>query len=318
MDPSLLARFAEGTFWMARYIERAENLARILDVNETFARDSQGAQDWLPIVQINADEERFFAAHERANAEAVVRFYVFDRQNPSSIVSALRAARDNARGLRHLISTEMWSHLNVFYHELSRRNPRKFALADLSRLCATIKENCQTHTGITEGTFYRDQGWYFYRIGKNLERADQITRLLDIKYQRLLPSPGDVGSGLDASQWNAVLRSAAGYHAFRRVHPHGLRSADVAGFLLFDTGFPRSLMVCVREIEALLDELCARYGLAAAPGATGTLAELATTLGASSIDQVIESGLHEFLDRVQLRLVAFTDDMGACYFGHEA
>jgi uncharacterized alpha-E superfamily protein len=314
---SLLARFAESTFWMARYIERAENLARILDVNETFARDSRGAQEWLPIVQINADEERFFAAHESANAEAVVHFYVLDKENPSSIVSALRMARDNARGLRHLISTEMWTHLNVFYNDLSKRNPKKVTLADLSRLCAGIKENCQTHTGITEGTFYRDQGWYFYRLGKNVERADQITRLLDIKYHRLLPSPGEVGSPLDASQWNAVLRSAAGYHAFRRVYPHGLRPADVAGFLLFDTGFPRSVTVCLREIEALLAEFGNRYGLEGGPGVSTAIGALAATFGAGTVDEVIEGGLHEFLDRVQLHLTDFTDALGVAYFGHE-
>ena len=102
--------------------------------------------------------------------------------------------------------------------------------------CApTIKEDCQLHTGIIEGTFYRDQGWYFYQIGKYIERTDQTTRLLDINYHRLMPSrPTRVGSPLDASQWNAVLRSAAGYHAFRRVHPRGMQPAKVAGFLLFD------------------------------------------------------------------------------------
>ncbi len=165
---------------MARYMERAENLARTLDVNETFARDSRGAQEWLPIVQLNADESRFFAVHAEADAPTVIHFYVLDRGNPTSIVSAVHMARENARSLRHLISTEMWRHLNIFHDLLGDVAPADLALSELSRLCATIKENCQTHTGIAEGTFYRDQVWHFYQVGKTIERADQTTLLLEI------------------------------------------------------------------------------------------------------------------------------------------
>ena len=222
----LLARFAECAFWMGRYMERAENLARVIDVNESFARDNRGPADWLPIVEINADTKRFFEKHDEATAEAVVAFYLRDGDNPISIVSAVRAARDNARMLRHLISTELWTHLNVFHNELSRLGPADLRLGRLSRLCMTIKERCQTHTGIAEGTLYRDQAWTFHEIGKQLERADQTTRLLDIKYHRLLPASEAVGSSIDAGQWNALLRSAAGYHAFRRAYPRGMHPRD--------------------------------------------------------------------------------------------
>jgi uncharacterized alpha-E superfamily protein len=112
--PSLLARFAENNFWLARYMERVENLARILDVNETFAQDGRGPEDWLPIVHLHDDTARFFASHDAASAEAVIQFYVLERDNPTSIIAAVRMARENARSLRHLISTEMWRHLNVF------------------------------------------------------------------------------------------------------------------------------------------------------------------------------------------------------------
>jgi uncharacterized alpha-E superfamily protein len=194
--PSLLARFAENNFWLARYMERAENLARILDVNETFAQDGRGPEDWLPIVHLHDDTARFFASHEVASAEAVIRFYVLERDNPTSIVASVRMARENARALRHLISTEMWRHLNVFYNRLAALGPDDLNPSQLSRLCATIKEDCQLHTGIVEGTYYRDQGWYFYQIGKYLERTDQTTRLLDINYHRLMPSPDEADSGM--------------------------------------------------------------------------------------------------------------------------
>ena len=206
---SLLSRYAECIFWLARFVERAEDLARILDVNETFSRDARGSQNWLSIVQLHADEKRFFEKHPIATADAVIRFYVTDMENPTSIISAIRAARENARTLRPLISTEMWVHLNVFYNRLKAIDKTELAPGSMTRLLSWIKESCQTHTGITEGTFFRDQGWYFYQLGRYIERADQTTRLLDIKYHLLLPKTADVGSPIDASQWSAEQRAEA-------------------------------------------------------------------------------------------------------------
>jgi uncharacterized alpha-E superfamily protein len=312
--PSLLARFAENNFWLARYMERAENLARILDVNETFAQDGRGPEDWLPIVHLHADDARFSRMHDTATADAVIHFYVLDRDNPTSIIAAVRMARENARSLRHLISTEMWRHLNVFYNRLALLGQGDLSLSNLSRLCATIKEDCQLHTGIVEGTYYRDQGWYFYHLGKYLERADQTTRLLDINYHRLMRSPE--GAQVDASQWNAVLRSAAGYHAFRRAYPSGMEPAKVAGFLLFDPGFPRSVAVCVREIDELFRGLTSLAELSGAPARMGALEALCRARGRSDVDEVLTSGLHEFLDQLQLQLIRLTNDLGSTFFGH--
>ncbi len=132
----------------------------------------------------------------------------------------------------------MWVQLNVFYNRLAGLRAMPISSpGNLAALFASIKEACQTHTGITEGTFFRDQGWYFYQIGRYIERADQTTRLLDIKYHLLLPSIADVGSPVDVGQWNALLRSAAGYHAYRRLHAASMTPARVAGFLLLNTGF---------------------------------------------------------------------------------
>ena len=245
--PSLLARFAESNFWLARYMERAENLARILDVNETFAQDGRGPEDWLPIVQLHGDDARFFARHDAATAEAVIRFYVLERDNPTSIIAAVRMARENARALRHLISTEMWRDLNVFYNRLAALGPDDLAPSQLSALCATIKEECQLHTGIMEGTYYRDQGWYFYQIGKYLERADQTTRLLDINYHRLLPSPADAGCRwMPASGTRCCARRPA-------ITPSGapIRAAwsrpGSRDSCCSTPAFPRSVAVCVRD-----------------------------------------------------------------------
>ena len=311
----LLARFAESAFWLARYLERAENLARVIDVNESLAQESRVAEAWLPIVEIIADGERFFAKHGAATAEAIVDFYILDSDNPNSIASAVRMARENARMLRHLISTEMWTHINVFHNELSELTPADLRLDKLSALCSRIKVQCQTHAGITEGTLYRDQVYAFHELGKCLERADQTTRLLDIKYHHLLPSSDLVGSPIDAGQWNALLRSAAGYHAFRRAHPRGLNPATVAGFLLYNRLFPRSVYVSLELACDHIGGLETRFGLSGGTAARA-LRELRGKLEAADIGDVIADGLHEYLDALQYRIIAITGELGRDYFGH--
>jgi uncharacterized alpha-E superfamily protein len=311
----LLARYADCIFWLARYVERAENLARILDVNETFSRDSRGGQNWRSIVQLNSDEERFFATHDAASVNTVVNFYVIDADNPTSIVSTIRFARENARTLRPLISTEMWVQLNVFYNRLVDLSPADLSPGNLASLFATIKEACQTHAGITEGTFFRDQGWYFYQIGRYMERADQTTRLLDIKYHLLLPSISDVGSPVDVSQWNALLRSAAGYHAYRRLHAASTTPARVAGFLLLNTAFPRSVHHCVREVGRLLGEVKSRYSLRGGNDVAEELDRLQVLFGTLDTSIILKNGLHEFLDSVQRQLIAITRELSTAFFG---
>jgi uncharacterized alpha-E superfamily protein len=313
---SLLARFAENTFWMARYMERVENLARILDVNETFARDSSGAKDWLPIVHLHNDAEAFFKHHKQATADAVVTYYIIDRTNPDSIVRSVRGARENARSLRHLISVEVWSQLNVFYDFVRSLRARDLRLANLSPLCQKIKEGCQLHTGIIEGTTYRDQGWVFYQLGKMIERADQTTRLVDIKYHRLLPLASDVGSPIDVSQWTALLRSAAAYHGYRRVHPSAMTPATVAGFILLNREFPRSVTACTRAIRSRIEELARDpelSGIAPDPGPLNDLEGLISL----TIREAIEQGLHEHLDKIQIALQSLANALSAVYFDQE-
>lgn len=312
---NLLSRYAECIFWMARYMERAENLARILDVHETFARDTRGATNWFSIVQLNADEKDFFSRHDRPTAEAVIHYYMFDAQNQNSLLSMLRMARENARTLRPWISTEMWTQINVFHNKLLEMSVKDVATQNLSKVCTWIKEECQTHTGITEGTFYRDQGWYFYQMGKYIERADQTTRLLDIKYHTLLPSPLDVGSTLDVSQWTTVLRCTAGYHAFRRVYPRGMSPTTVAGFMLFNEGFPRSVVMCVRQIDGVLTRMRSRYDLRGGSAAMERVDELLAALLSRPIDAVLRDGLHEYLDWIQLQLSGITTEIARAFFG---
>lgn len=310
----LLSRYAEALFWLARYMERIENLARILDVTDTFVRHGVDQTGWRSVIQINADEERFLKRYGEANAATVAEFYLVDRENPTSIASSLFAARENARTLRPLISTEMWAQINVFYNRVRGLTAADAAPSRVSGLCAYLKEQCQAHAGITDGTFFRDQGWAFYNIGKYIERGDQTSRLVDIKYHTLLPTTDDVGGAVDISQWHALLRTASGYHAFRRVYPSGMTPAYVAGFLLLNHSFPRSVVLCVRQIEVYLTQLSSGYSLRGAYEAQERLDELRAALLDQTIDDILSRGLHEFLDWVQRQFIEVHNAVAAAFW----
>jgi uncharacterized alpha-E superfamily protein len=313
----LLARHAEAAFWMARYVERAENLARLLDVQQVFASDSRDPGSWGSMLLLNSDETRFLKTHDLVDRASVTQFYVLDQENPTSILSAIHSARENARALRPLISTEMWTQLNIFHRKLHALTPADLEEARLPRTYAMIKEGCQAHTGITEGTFFRDEAWYFYSLGRWLERADQTTRLLDIKYHQLLPRGADVGSGFDIGQWNSILRSAAGYYAYRRVHFRAMSPGTIAGFLLQNRAFPRSVALCVNDMDRALNELRSRYGLRGGTAALERIDELQAELNGRSIENILMAGLHEFLDMFQTTLGLLGADIAREFFHHD-
>jgi uncharacterized alpha-E superfamily protein len=312
---NLLANSAERLFWLARYLERVENLARIIEITETIARDSSG-RNWFSVVQINADEKAFTAKHPVATDRAVVEFYFFDPANPTSVPASLQEAHQNARALRPIISIEMWEQVNVMRHHWREQSHAALAPDQIPRLCRRLREQCEINEGIVEGSLSQDEAWFYYRLGKSLERADQTTRLLDIKYHLLLPPGSSVGSALDSSQWNALLRAANGYQAFRRVYQGRMTPAAVAGFLLFSDSFPRSVSLCVRNMAWLLAQLRFRYGLSRAAPAEEKLDEMRALLSELTVEAVIEKGLHEFLDGMQRQFIALTDDIRKAFFGH--
>lgn len=313
-ETPLLARYAEGLFWMARYLERVENLARLIDVTQTFESPGRETESWLAMIRINADEEGFKATGKDATADNVKRFYLLDPGNPTSIPASLEAARTNARTLRPLISTEMWMQMNVFHRDMMQLTDADIQGDRLSRLCTRIKEGVQAHTGITEGTFFRDQGWDFYQLGRLIERADQTTRLLDIRYHLLVPGGSEERKAAELTQWGGVLRAAAGYHAFRRVAPAGFTPVDVVAFLLNDTSFPRSVAVCVQSMEWHLGQLRSRYGLRGTVGALERVEELRAGLMGRPVEKVLADGLHLFLDGVQRDLILLASEIGTPFF----
>ena len=310
----LLARYAEGLFWMARYLERVENLARLIDVTQTFESPGREEEAWGALLRINADADRFRERGGALEAGGIKRFYLLDQANPTSVPASVEMARSNARTLRPLISTEMWLQLNVFHREVLTIQPEELEGDHLNRLCARLKEGIQAHTGITEGTFFRDQGWNFYMLGRLIERADQTTRLLDIKYHLLQVRGDEERRVTELTQWGGVLRAVAGYHAFRRVAPAGFEPADVVEFLLSDTSFPRSVSLCVRQVEWHLMQLRSRYNLRGTRAALERIEEVRAALQSTSAAQLVRGGLHEFLDAMQRDLILLAGEIGYAFF----
>ncbi len=311
----LLSRFAECVFWLGRQVERANALARVLDVNQSYSYDAHGGRNWEMLLHLYEQEEEFRRRIGDVTPEAVLYFHLLDEGNASSVRSSIAQARENARTLRPLISTEMWTQLNGFHRTLLDLSPSDATPRRLSRLAALIKENCQAHVGVTLETLYRDEAYYFYIMGQQIERADQITRLMWIKYHQLLPMGAEEGSVVDVSQWHALLRAAAAFQAFSREHPSNLTPDAVTGFLLFNPRFPRSLLCSVAAATEALTTLRRDFNLASGSLAVRTLWSFQSSLHDFDMDEVNTRGLDDTIDWAQRELIRATDMIALSYFG---
>ncbi|MDH4229930.1 MAG: alpha-E domain-containing protein [Nitrospirota bacterium] len=310
MSNTLLARFAQNVFWLGRYIERVDNLARILDINETYARESHGSPDWRRVLEIYGDTERFDASRVQTGEHDVLNFYVLDTKNFGSLVSSVNMARENARSIRHLISTEMWTQLNTFHTRVLQLTQRDIWPTHISRLCKEMKEACQTFEGVAEGTFFRGPAWHFYSMGKYIERADQTTRVLYLGCD-LLEEDRDA---VNTVRWNALLRSVAAYHAFRWVRPRGHRRGDIINFLLHDEGFPRSVKLCVGSVEIHIENLVLRRGQPRVPAVENACTHLNFVLETGLGHEISAPALRSFLDQLEIGLIRVSDEIAAAYF----
>ncbi len=311
---SFLSHYASSIFWLSRYLERVENLTSLLDVTYSFSAASKNAQNWQSMLALHCDEEDFATRYNVVTAENVIRFYFTDEKNSNSIISALSSARINASKLRPVISTEMWRQISNLHREVTELVKTIIAPQDLWHILANVRRQCQMLAGSSEAGLYRDQGWYFYMIGKNIERADQTTRLIDIKYHLLLPTDQVVGSTIDSAQWFSVLRAAGGYHAFRREYPYVISPATVAGFLLLDRRFPRSVATSIDTLSYAFYKLNRNFGLTKIKEITELNEKLAEQLREDNIQSIIARGLHEYLDNIQLHLIKVSDHISENFF----
>ncbi len=296
----MLSRVANSIYWLARYIERAENVARSIDVNLQLQLDLPGeVRPWEPVIQIAGNADDFFKKYAHASFENALMFLTFDKENPSSIISCVASARENARCVRERISSELWIAINQFYLKLSDAEMPKQALAAPHAFYSSVKEFSQLTAGIIQGTMSHDVAWNFTHLGTLLERADQTSRILDVKYYILLPDVSMVGMALDTVQWNAVLKSVGAYEMFHRrnsnVTPH-----NVAEFLLLSEDFPRSLRYCLEKAEQCLKNIA--FPVKSNVESIRLLGKLRSDISFTTIEEIIDHGLHEQIEKVQIRL----------------
>jgi len=303
----MLSRVAESIYWMCRQVERAENVARYISVNLNLSLDMPGesVQQWNPLVITTGDNALFKKLYDEPSRENVIRFLTFDRKNPNSIFSCLWNARENARSVREIISSEMWEHINRFYLMLKDSTLRS-ATNDASDFFDAIRAAGQQFMGITDATMTHGEAWHFCRLGRSLERADKTSRILDVKYFILLPSPEDVGTPYDDIQWSALLRSASALEMYRQRF--GLITpAHVVEFLVLDREFPRAVLYCLTNANQSLHMIsgCELGSFGNTP--EQLLGQLQSEMAFAKPKSIIDGGLHEFVDQLQDR----PNDIGA-------
>ena len=311
----MLSRVANSIYWMSRYLERAENVARFVDVNQNLLLDF-GASDvtqWEPLVSITGDASWFKARYGEASAENVLRFLTFDTNYHNSVISCLENARENARTIRECLSAPLWEELNKFYWWVRDAAQTGVPLHQQFDFYNHIKLAHHQLLGVMSATWSRNDGWHFARVGRRTERADKTSRILDVKYFILLPEVQDVGTPLDVVQWAALLKSCNALEMYRQCHGR-ITPKQVVDFLIFDRVFPRSLLSCLLGAEdSLLAITGSREGTFSNP-AEQAMGRLRSELSYSQIDEVIGGGLHEFVDRFQRKLNGVGDAIHLTFF----
>lgn len=299
----MLSRTADHLFWMSRYIERAENLARLLDVTYQMSLVPQSEEaanrSWNAIIALNSLEEAFAAKYPAVNGENVLKFMVSDPDNFSSIHSCLRLARENAHAVRGTVTTEMWETLNATWLEARATSFEQIASAGIGDYFEWVKMRSSLSRGTTLGTLLQDEAYNFIRLGTLLERADNTARILDVKYHVLRPN-GEEEGATDFYEWGALLRSVSAFEVYRKVYRDVITPDRVAELLILNKDMPRSLHFCMNSVIKNLDLIANRQS-----GETARQAGmLHAQLHYGRIEDILEHGLHEwltdFMDRIYL------------------
>ncbi len=298
----MLSRVAEAVYWMNRYIERAENVARFIDVNMQLTLDTAAdSAQWQPLVETTGDRLKFAERYGAATREHVVEFLTFDSDNPNSIWSCLKWAHENARSVREVISSEMWEQIHRFYLMVRQAARQRRIMDTPHAFFEEIKNASHLFMGVTDATMSHGEGWHFGRLGQLLERADKTSRILDVKYFLLLPSVDAVGTPIDDIQWAAVLKSASAFEMYRKRFGR-IAPDQVAEFLILDREFPRAMLHCVVNAEDSLHAVTGSSMGTFANAAEQHLGRVRAELSYSPMSEIISGGLHEFLDMFQLKL----------------
>lgn len=305
----MLARTAESLFWLARYMERADYVARLLQVAghmNAVRVDSNHSSEWESAIVASGCSEGYFALHEQADEASVIQFLAFEKDNPSSIVNCIDVARRNARAVRTALTADMWEAVNSSWQELAAYRSAPMTEDLLTEFLDWVKSRVGLFHGVCSNTMLRRDGFHFERLGQFLERADNTARLLDVKYHVKLPQLSDVGGVVDYYQWLAILRVVGARRAYRVLFKSQVEPAQVAELLITRNEFPRSLSFCYQNITQHLDAIEVRDPRRTAEASRQAHA-LYADLRFASVDRVIGEGLHEYLTDVIER----TETLGA-------
>lgn len=299
----MLSRVANSIYWMSRYIERVENISRYVDVNLHLLLDLPEvfSGQWEALVHISGDRKDFESRYKTADDDSVIQFLTFDELNPNSIVSCVSSARENARSVREIISSETWEAINEFYLSLNAASAKKRALRDPHEFFRGVRKSCHLIGGAMSETMSRGEAWHFSRVGGALERADKTTRILDIKYFLLLPEVDYIGTPIDDLHWNAVLRSASAFEMYRKMY--GKVSADsIVEFLVLNSEFPRSVRFCLFDADRSLHAITGTPERSFTNLAEKSIGQLVAELDYTDHESLISLGLHEMLDGLQAKI----------------
>lgn len=316
MNPQpLLSRVGDSVYWMSRYIERAENVARFVDVNMHLLLDAApgSGQQWKPLIDTSGDAEAFAARYGEATRENVIAFLTSDPSNPNSVLSCLRGARENARTVRDTISSEMWEQANKLFLMLQEAIRAPDFDENIQNVFYDVKMGCHLFQGLTDATMSHNEAWHFIQLGSMLERADKTTRLLDVKYFLLLPSLQDVGTSVDDIQWSAVLKSVSGFEMYRKKCGR-LVPNNIVEFILLDPQFPRSVRFCLRTAVQSLYEITGTPIGSFTNEAEQRLGHTCAEIDFAPVAAFIDGGLHESLDALQSKLNRIDDCIYNTFF----
>ena len=299
----MLSRVAESMYWMARYVERAENVARIMDANYHMILDlpSGVGEQWEPLVVTTGDEDLFKKFYDDFNEENVVQFLTFDTRNPNSILSCLQMARENARSVREWISSEMWQQVNTFYLLVKEASRQSGRIELPHEFFVEVMLASHLFTGLSQNTMTHGEGWQFARLGRMLERADKTARIIDVKYFILLPSVEYVGTPYDHILWGSILRSASAFEMYRKDYGQ-IVPDQIIEFMVLDAEFPRAIHHCLIIAELSLRNISGTMRGRFTNRAEKSLGRLLADLDYTTIDDIKAIGLHEFIDDLQTRL----------------
>src|SRR5688572_13996104 len=291
----MLSRVASSLYWMSRYVERAENTARVLDVTWRMSllvkEPALQDQEWFAPLNITGTLFPFAGRHSEVNAREALHYMALDPDNPSSIAACARHARENARAVRGAITSEMWEVLNATWLEMQQMDEDKLYGRGISNFFDWVKERSHLFRGVTFGTLHRDDAYEFARLGTHMERADSTARILDVKYHILLPSVKDVGGAVDYYQWSAVLRSVSAFEAYRKVYRDVITPLKLAELLILRDDIPRSLRFCLRQVFDTLG----RVQNAQSADTLRDAGQILAALQYGRISDIFAGGLHEYL-----------------------